>query len=536
MPGPLADKTAFVTAAGQGIGRATALAFAAAGARVIATDIDAAKVQAIASDRITAARLDVLRADDIAQAARDAGAIDILFNCAGLVHQGTLLEAKEDEWALAFDLNVRSMFRTMQAFVPGMVARGSGVILNMASVSSSLKGVPNRFIYSATKAAVIGMTRSVATDYIRHGIRCNCLCPGTVLTPSLEERIEANAAQAGSVQAARQAFVDRQPMGRLGSPEEIAAACGVSRIRRRTVHHRPGRRDRRRAHAVREDRHMKLLRYGPFGAERPALLAEDGTIRCLSSVVRDIDGFALSGPALKMIAGIDPMTLPKVDASVRLGSCVARPVNYVCIGLNYADHAAEAGMPVPKEPIIFLKSLGALCGPNDDVKLPRGSKKLDWEVELGIVIGKTARYVPEHEAMDYVAGYCVCNDVSEREFQIERAGTWDKGKGCDTFGPTGPWVVTKDEIPDPQALPLWTEVNGKRMQNGTTKTMIFGVVKLVSYVSHFITLHAGDVIATGTPPGVGQGVKPNPVFLKIGDTMRLSVEGLGVQTQRVVEG
>jgi 2-keto-3-deoxy-L-fuconate dehydrogenase len=222
MAGPLANKTAFVTAAGQGIGRATALAFAAADARVIATDIDAAKVQTITSDRITAARLDVLRADDVAQAARDAGDIDILFNCAGVVHQGTLLEAKEDEWALAFDLNVRSMFRTMHAFVPGMVARGSGVILNMASVASSLKGVPNRFIYSATKAAVIGMTRSVATDYIRHGIRCNCLCPGTVLTPSLEERIEANAAQAGSVQAARQAFVDRQPMGRLGSPEEIA--------------------------------------------------------------------------------------------------------------------------------------------------------------------------------------------------------------------------------------------------------------------------------------------------------------------------
>ncbi len=281
---------------------------------------------------------------------------------------------------------------------------------------------------------------------------------------------------------------------------------------------------------------MKLLRYGPIGAEKPAMLAKDGSIRCLSSVVRDIDAFALSDPALKMIAGLDPNTLPKVDPNVRLGSCVARPVNYVCIGLNYADHAAEAGMPVPKEPIIFLKSLSALCGPNDDVKLPRGSKKLDWEVELGIVIGKKASYVPENASLDYVAGYCVCNDVSEREYQIERAGTWDKGKGCDTFGPTGPWVVTKDEVPDPQALPLWTEVNGKRMQNGTTKTMIFGVVKLVSYVSHFITLHPGDVIATGTPPGVGQGVKPEPLFLKIGDTMRLSVEGLGVQNQRVVEG
>jgi 2-keto-3-deoxy-L-fuconate dehydrogenase len=222
MPGQLADKTAFVTAAGQGIGRATALAFAAAGARVVATDIDAGKLQSLASDRIRVGRLDVLRADDIAQAAREAGPIDILFNCAGFVHQGTLLDATEDEWTLAFDLNARSMFHTMRAFLPGMVARGGGVILNMASVASSLKGLPNRFIYSATKAAVIGMTKSVATDYIRHGIRCNCLCPGTVLTPSLEERIAENAAQAGSVEAARQAFVDRQPMGRLAAPEEIA--------------------------------------------------------------------------------------------------------------------------------------------------------------------------------------------------------------------------------------------------------------------------------------------------------------------------
>jgi 2-keto-4-pentenoate hydratase/2-oxohepta-3-ene-1,7-dioic acid hydratase in catechol pathway len=281
---------------------------------------------------------------------------------------------------------------------------------------------------------------------------------------------------------------------------------------------------------------MKLLRYGPPGAEKPGLLDRDGTIRCLAAVVRDLDGFALSDAALRMIASIDANTLPKIDSNVRLGACVARPVNYVCIGLNYADHAAEAGMPVPKEPIIFLKSIGAMCGPNDEVKAPRGSKKLDWEVELGIVIGRKASYVPENDAMNYVAGYCVCNDVSEREFQLERAGTWDKGKGCDTFGPTGPWVVTRDEIPDPQNLPLWTEVNGKRMQNGTTKTMIFGVVKLVSYISHFITLYPGDVIATGTPPGVGQGVKPEPVFLRPGDVMRLSVEGLGVQTQRVVEG
>ncbi|HEY6431395.1 MAG TPA: fumarylacetoacetate hydrolase family protein [Acetobacteraceae bacterium] len=281
---------------------------------------------------------------------------------------------------------------------------------------------------------------------------------------------------------------------------------------------------------------MKLLRYGPPGAEKPGLLDADGTIRCLSSVLRDIDGFALSDAALAMLRAIDPKTLPKIDAGVRLGACVARPVNYVCIGLNYADHAEESGMPIPKEPIIFLKSLGAFSGPNDDVKMPRGSKKLDWEVELGIVIGKTARYVPEHEALNHVAGYCVCNDVSEREFQLERGGTWDKGKGCDTFGPTGPWVVTKDEVPDPQALKLWCEVDGKRMQDGTTRTMIFDCRKLVSYTSHFITLHPGDVISTGTPPGVGSGKKPTPIFLKPGQTMRLSVEGLGVQTQRVVEG
>jgi 2-keto-4-pentenoate hydratase/2-oxohepta-3-ene-1,7-dioic acid hydratase in catechol pathway len=277
------------------------------------------------------------------------------------------------------------------------------------------------------------------------------------------------------------------------------------------------------------------LRYGPAGAEKPGMLDQDGAVRCLAGIVRDIDGFALSPASLKMLAEIDPMTLPRVEGNPRIGPCVVRPVNYICIGLNYADHAAEAGMPVPKEPIIFLKSLGAFSGPNDDVLRPRESKKLDWECELGIVIGTTARYVSEADSMNHVAGYCVCNDVSEREFQIERSGTWDKGKGADTFGPTGPWMVTKDEVPDPQNLALWTEVNGKKMQNGTTKTMIFGVRKLVSYVSHFITLHAGDVIATGTPPGVGSGIKPEPVFLQPGDVMRLGVEGLGIQTQRILQ-
>jgi ureidoglycolate lyase len=279
---------------------------------------------------------------------------------------------------------------------------------------------------------------------------------------------------------------------------------------------------------------MKLLRYGPVGGEKPGLLDPDGHIRDLSSVVRDIDGFALSAPSLKMLASYDWKALPKVDGTPRIGPCVARPVNFVCIGLNYADHAAETGAAIPKEPIVFLKSLGAYCGPNDPVVIPRGSKKTDWEVELGVVIGKTAKYVPEHAAMDHVAGYCVCNDVSEREFQSERGGTWDKGKGCDTFGPTGPWMVTKDEVADPQDLPMWLDVDGKRMQNGSTKTMIFNVVQLVSYVSHFITLHAGDIISTGTPPGVGLGIKPEPVFLKPGQTMRLGIHGLGEQTQHVL--
>ena len=278
---------------------------------------------------------------------------------------------------------------------------------------------------------------------------------------------------------------------------------------------------------------MKLLRYGPPGAEKPAVLDKDGIIRCLSGVVRDIDGFALSPASLKMLAGIDPATLPRVEGNPRIGPCVVRPVNYICIGLNYADHAAETGATPPTEPIVFIKSLGAFSGPNDDVLRPRASKKLDWEVELGIVIGTTARYVSEADAMDHVAGYCVCNDVSEREFQAERGGTWDKGKGADTFGPTGPWMVTKDEVPDPQNLNLWTEVNGKKMQNGNTRTMIFGVRTLVSYVSQFITLHAGDVIATGTPPGVALGMKPHPVYLEPDDVMRLGVEGLGIQTQRV---
>lgn len=280
---------------------------------------------------------------------------------------------------------------------------------------------------------------------------------------------------------------------------------------------------------------MKLLRYGPPGAEKPGLLGPDGTIRDLSAIVRDIDAEVVAPASLAALAAHDPASLPAISGNPRIGPCVARPLNYVCIGLNYADHAAEAGQPIPSEPIIFLKSLSAYSGPNDDVRIPRGSKKLDWEVELGIVIGKLAHAVPERHWQDYVAGYCVCNDVSEREFQTERGGTWDKGKGCDTFGPTGPWLVTKDEIADPQNLHMWLDVDGVRMQDGNTKTMIFDAGKLVSYVSHFITLHPGDIISTGTPPGVGMGKRPHPIFLKPGQTMRLGIAGLGEQTQRVVE-
>ncbi|MCX7382095.1 MAG: fumarylacetoacetate hydrolase family protein [Alphaproteobacteria bacterium] len=279
---------------------------------------------------------------------------------------------------------------------------------------------------------------------------------------------------------------------------------------------------------------MKLLRYGKAGAEKPGILDADGKIRDLSEVVGDINAKTLSPAALRKLAKIDPATLPLVKGKPRIGPCVSLPLNFVCIGLNYADHAAETGATPPTEPIVFLKSLGAYCGPNDDVKMPRGSQKLDYEVELGIVIGTTARYVTLDDAMKHVAGYCVINDVSEREYQSERGGTWDKGKGADTFGPTGPWMVTKDEIPDPQNLDMWLDVDGTRKQTGNTKTMIFGVKEIVSYVSHFITLHAGDVIATGTPPGVGLGQKPKPIFLKLGQTMSLGIAGLGEQSQTII--
>ncbi|MFC3326754.1 fumarylacetoacetate hydrolase family protein [Mesorhizobium cantuariense] len=275
---------------------------------------------------------------------------------------------------------------------------------------------------------------------------------------------------------------------------------------------------------------MKLLRYGEIGSERPGLLDADGTIRDLTGHVTDIGGKTLDPASLAALAKLDPKSLPAVSGSPRLGACVAGTGKFICIGLNYSDHAAETGATVPPEPIIFMKASSAIVGPDDDVLIPRGSVKTDWEVELAVVIGKTAKYVSEADALDYVAGYSVAHDVSERAFQAERQGQWTKGKSCDTFGPTGPWLVTKDEVADPQNLKMWLTVNGKTMQNGSTKTMVYGVKYLVSYLSQFMSLHPGDIISTGTPPGVGLGMKP-PVFLKAGDVVELGIEGLGQQKQ-----
>jgi len=277
---------------------------------------------------------------------------------------------------------------------------------------------------------------------------------------------------------------------------------------------------------------LKLLRFGERGHERPGVLDSRGVIRDLTGVVHDISGPTLLPDAIAKLRRLDVSTLPAVNGSPRLGPCVASVGKFVCVGLNYSDHAAESNMPVPAEPIVFMKATSSICGPNDDIELPRGSQKSDWEVELGVVIGKSAKYVSEPDALSHVAGYCVVNDLSERAYQLEGTGQWVKGKSADTFGPIGPWLVTTDEVPDCQNLGLWLEVDGHRYQNGTTKTMVFGVPFLVSYLSRFMSLHPGDIISTGTPPGVGLGQKP-PVFLRSGNTIRLGVDGLGEQTQHV---
>ncbi|MBC7918707.1 MAG: fumarylacetoacetate hydrolase family protein [Rhodoferax sp.] len=283
---------------------------------------------------------------------------------------------------------------------------------------------------------------------------------------------------------------------------------------------------------------MKLLRYGPAGQEKPGVLDAEGRVRDLSGVIPDVAAGALLPASLQKLATLDINSLPIVAGTpqhdLRLGPCVGQVGKLICIGLNYSDHAAEAGMVVPPEPVVFGKWTSCIVGPDDAIEIPRGSVKTDWEVELGVVIGQGGRYIEERDAMAHVAGYCVVNDVSEREYQIERAGTWDKGKGCDTFGPLGPWLVTKDEVPDPQMLNLWLEVDGQRRQNGSTSTMVYHVPFLISYLSRFMSLQPGDVISTGTPPGVGMGHKPS-VYLRAGQTVRLGVDGLGVQTQKVIQ-
>lgn len=276
---------------------------------------------------------------------------------------------------------------------------------------------------------------------------------------------------------------------------------------------------------------MKLVRYGAEGQEKAGLIDENGQLRDLSAIVADIDGQALA--RLEELKRLEQSALPFVEGNPRLGACVGKVGKFICIGLNYSDHAAETGATVPAEPVVFNKWTSAICGPNDDVWIPRGSEKTDWEVELGVVIGKTGKYISEESALDYVAGFCVINDVSEREYQLEREGTWDKGKGCDRFGPMGPYLVTKDEVKDFNNLAMWLEVDGVTYQNGNTNTMIFKVPYLIHYLSQFMTLNAGDVISTGTPPGVGLGQKP-PVYLRVGQTIRLGIEGLGEQRQKVV--
>ncbi|KIC37124.1 2-hydroxyhepta-2,4-diene-1,7-dioate isomerase [Ruegeria sp. ANG-R] len=280
---------------------------------------------------------------------------------------------------------------------------------------------------------------------------------------------------------------------------------------------------------------MKLLRYGPKGQEKPGIIDNEGKVRDLSAHVNDIGGETLGDAGLAKIAALDLSTLPEVTVD-RYGPCVSGVGKFICIGLNYSDHAAESGLAVPSEPVIFAKATSAICGPNDDIEIPRGSTATDWEVELGVVIGKEAKYIDEADAFDYVAGYCVINDISERDFQIRHEGQWTKGKSADTFGPIGPWLVTRDEVPNPQSLGMYLDVNGQRMQDGNTDTMVYGVAHIVAYLSKFMSLQPGDVISTGTPPGVGMGMKPEPVYLRAGDKMQLGIDGLGKQVQTVVQG
>ena len=580
----LTGKRVLITAAGQGIGFTTARLFAAAGAEVIASDINLERLQGSAG--IRALTLNVTDPAAIAAAAEAIGPIDVLFNCAGVVHSGSILDCSEDQWAFALDLNVTAMYRMIRAFLPGMLARGKGSIINMSSVASSVKGVPNRFAYSASKAAVIGLTRSVAADYVTQGIRCNAICPGTVESPSLRQRIAEQAREQGA--ASKRCIRRSSPVSRSGASAPPRKSPNWRCIWPLTPVHTPPARCRsstaagategmgpqavalailslgsaRTPHVLRVRSgsarcpHPNCLRSRHLGPIPPAYFErgrhETFTLRATRArAPRHVGyarpparfvaaycrrgGAALLPASLAKLRALDSATLPLVEGQPRIGACVGGIGKFICIGLNYADHAAETGAAIPEEPVVFNKWTSAVIGPYDRVEIPRGSQKTDWEVELGVVIGLGGRYISEADAMRHVAGYCVINDVSEREYQIERGGTWDKGKGCDTFGPIGPWLVTADEIADPHSLNLWLEVDGKRYQDGNTSTMIFRIPQIVSYLSRFMSLQPGDVISTGTPPGVGMGQKPQPIYLRAGQTMRLGIEGLGEQRQQTVQ-
>ncbi len=476
----LTGKVAVVTGAGSGIGEAIAVLFARQGARVELLDVDEAAAHRTAS-RIReaggdaeATRADVSTAADVeaafAGAASRRGRIDILVNNAGIAHVGDVERTAEEDLDRLYRVNVKGLFLCSRAAIPVMLRGGGGVILNLASIAA-LIGVPERFAYSMTKGAVLSMTRSIAIDYMKKGIRCNCICPARVHTPFVDGYVTRNYPGPGGgglppalrVPAAR----THGQGGGGGGPGPLPL------LRRGVVHHRPGLSHRRRSAG-----HMKLIRFGAAGRERPGVLLAEGTRLDVSGLADDYDEAFFAHGGLERLGDWvrrNEKTIPRADAGTRLGPPIRRPSKIVCIGLNYRDHAAETGAEIPREPVIFFKSTTALVGPNDALVMPRGATKVDWEVELAVVIGKETRYVAEDRALEHVAGYALHNDYSERSFQLERGGQWVKGKSADTFAPLGPFLATRDEIADPQRLAMWLKVNGEIRQRCNTANMIFGV-------------------------------------------------------------
>ncbi len=526
----LEGQVAVVTGGAQGIGFAVAQRLVASGARVSLWDTNVELLRDAVAALGEAASSQTVDITDLAALGRahaaveaEVGPVSILVNSAGIAGKNaTLDEYDPDEWRRVVEINLNGTFYVNRTVVPGMKARNYGRIVNIASIAGK-EGNPNLSAYSAAKAGVIGLTKSLGKELAKHDIAVNAITPATArtriletLTPEFIDYMLVRIPRAGSWRSRRPPrwWPGSSPRT-IPSPPPRSSTC---RAAEPPIEGTPP---------------MKLLRVGQKGRERPAIRLEDGTLRDLSSLVDDIAGEALSDESLAKIRAADLGSLPTIEGDERIGPCVGRVGKFICVGLNYADHAAESGMAVPSEPVLFMKATSAIVGPNDDVVIPKGSIKPDWEVELGVVIGTEARYVSEADALDHVAGYCVVNDISERHFQTERGGQWVKGKSADTFGPIGPWLVTRDEVADPQALSMWLEVDGHRYQDGSTKTMVFGVAHLVHYISQFMSLQPGDIITTGTPPGVGMGIKPEPVWLKAGNVMRLGIEGLGEQRQDV---